>query len=59
MMLFKFFTEKETNISVAVNPNNVLSVKEIGIGTTIYFNNSSQIVIKENYLETVTRLSEQ
>lgn len=58
-MLFKFFTEKETNISVAVNPNNVLSVKEIGIGTTIYFNNSSQIVIKENYLETVTRLSEQ
>lgn len=58
-MLFKYFTDKELNISVAVNPNNVLYVKEIGVGTTICFVDGSYIVVNELYLETVTRLSEQ
>lgn len=58
-MLFKYFTDKDSNISVAVNPNNVLCVKEVDYGTTICFLDNSYIVVNENYLETVTRLSEQ
>lgn len=58
-MLFKYFTEKETNISVAVNPNNVLCVKEVKYGTLILFTDAVFITVNEPYLETVTRLSEQ
>lgn len=58
-MLFKYFTEKETNISVAINPNNVLCVKEVGYGTLILFTDAVFITVNEPYLETVTRLSEQ
>lgn len=58
-MLFKYFTDKDSNNSIAVNPNNVLYVKELGIGTTISFVDGSYVLVKELYLETVTRLSEQ
>lgn len=59
MMLFKYFTDKDSKISVAINPNNVMCVKEIGYGTTICFLDGSYVVVTEGYLETVTRLSEQ
>jgi hypothetical protein len=57
-MLFKYFTDKDSKISIAVNPNNVLCVKEVAYGTTICFVDSSYITVTEAYLETVTRLSE-
>jgi len=58
-MLFKYFTDKDTNKSIAVNPNTVYSIKETGYGTTICFVNDVYITVTESYLETTTRLSEQ
>ena len=58
-MMFKYFTDKDTNQSVAINPQNVLCVKEIGHGTKIIFNDSSYVTVVESQMEAVTRLSEQ
>lgn len=58
-MLMKYFTEKNTNISVAVNPNNVLYVKETKYATELFFIDSSYIAVTDSYLDTVCRLSEQ
>jgi hypothetical protein len=56
--MLKHFTDKDSRISVAVNPNNVMNVKEVGYGTTICFVDSSYIVVTESFLETVARLNE-
>jgi len=56
--MFKYFEDKDSNISVAVNPNLIVCVKETNYGTTIIFNDSSYIVVKQTYLETVARLNE-
>lgn len=57
-MKFKYFTDKDTGKSVAVNPDNVKCVKELGYGTTICFFGGEYITVKEEYMESVTRLSE-
>jgi hypothetical protein len=57
-MLFKYFTDKDVNQSIAVNPENVLCVKETGYGTKIIFTDSSYVTVVESYMESVTRLSE-
>jgi hypothetical protein len=59
MMMFKYFTDKDANQSVAINPQNVLCVKETGYGTKIIFNDGSYVTVVESQMETVTRLSEQ
>lgn len=58
-MLFKYFTEKETNNSIAINPNNVSFVKETTNGAIINFNNGNFVFVADDYMGTVTRLSEQ
>jgi hypothetical protein len=56
--MLKYFEDKDSNISVAINPNSIVCVKETGYGTTILFVDSSYIVVKQTYLETVARLNE-
>jgi L-fucose mutarotase/ribose pyranase (RbsD/FucU family) len=58
-MLFKYFTDKDTNQSIAINPQNVLCVREMGYGTKIIFIDSSYVSVVESQMETATRLSEQ
>jgi hypothetical protein len=57
-MMLKYFTDKDSGISIAVNPNTVYCVKETGYGTTICFVNNVYITVNESYLDTVARLSE-
>jgi hypothetical protein len=56
--MFVYFTDKDAKISVAVNPQNVMCVKDVGYGTTLCFVDSSYVVVTESYLNTVARLSE-
>jgi len=56
--MFYYFTDKDSGISIAVNPDNVYCVKETGYETTICFVNNVYITVKESYLDTVARLSE-
>lgn len=55
--MLKYFIDKDSQISIAINPNNVMCVKEVGYGTTIIFVDSSYVVVTDSYLETVARLS--
>jgi hypothetical protein len=57
-MLFKYFTDKDTNTTVSVNPNRVKYVREMTIGTKIVFDDGSYILVDENFLSVSTRLSE-
>jgi hypothetical protein len=58
-MLFKYFTEKNTNFSIAVNPQNVKYIRELGDGgCMISFNDGKEIKITEKLIDTATRLSE-
>jgi len=56
--MLKYFTDKDSGISIAVNPNAVYCVKETGYGTTICFVNNVYITVNESYLDTIARLSE-
>jgi hypothetical protein len=56
--MLKIFTEKETNVSVAVNTETVRLVREYQGGTKIIFLDSSYISVNESYLETISRLNE-
>jgi hypothetical protein len=56
--MFRYFTDKDSGISIAVNPDNVYCVKETGYGTTICFVNNVYTVVTESYLDTVARLNE-
>lgn len=58
-MLFKYFTEKETKKSVAVNPNTVKYVFDFGLGAQIVFVDGTYLIVEGSYLNTVTILSEQ
>jgi hypothetical protein len=57
-MLFKYFTDKDVNQSVSVNPNRVKYVREMAYGTKIVFDDGSYILVEEDFLSTTTRLSE-
>jgi hypothetical protein len=57
-MKFKYFTNKDTSQSVAVNPDNVKYVKESPIGTTLVFDDGEYILVTDEYMQVVTRLSE-
>jgi hypothetical protein len=56
--MLKYFTDKDAKISVAVNPQNVMCVKEIAYGTAICFVDSSYLVVTDSYLDTVAKLNE-
>jgi len=57
-MTLKFFSEKETNVSVAVNTDAVKYVREFQNATKIIFDDSSYLVVSDTYLEAVARLNE-
>jgi hypothetical protein len=56
--MFKFFTDKETNQSIAINSNRVDYVRDHNLGTKIIFSDRSYLVVSDPYLETVARLNE-
>jgi hypothetical protein len=56
-MMFVYFTDKDSKISIAVNPNTIYCIKETGYGTTICFLNNVYNTVEESYLETVSRLN--
>jgi hypothetical protein len=55
---FKYFTNKDSGRSVAVNPDTVKCVKDSPVGATIVFTDSEYIIVTDNYLDVVSRLSE-
>ena len=57
-MKFKYFTNKDSGQSLAVNPDTVKYVKETPIGATLVFYDGEFIVLNDNYMEVATRLSE-
>ena len=56
--MLKFFTDKDTQQSVAVNPDSIRVVCDLGIGPKIVFIDSSYLVVTEPFLEVVARLNE-
>jgi hypothetical protein len=56
--MLKFFTEKDTRKSVAVNQNNVKYVLDFGLGPKIVFVDGEYIIVADSYLDTVARLNE-
>ena len=56
--MLKIFVEKDTNVSIAVNPENVKFVREFQGGAKIIFGDSSYVNVSESYLETISRLNE-
>ena len=57
-MKFKYFTNKDSGHSVAVNPDAVKYVKDSPIGTTLIFADAEYILVTDEYMQVVTRLSE-
>jgi len=57
-MRFKYFIDKERQMSVAINPDEVYLVEDSPLGTRILFTNNSYILVTESYMMAVTRLSE-
>ena len=56
--MLKIFADKDNNVSVAVNSENVRLVREFQGGTKIIFVDSSYLNVNETYLETISRLNE-
>lgn len=57
-MTLKYFSEKESNASVAVNSDAVKYVREFQGATKIIFDDSSYLIVSDSYLEAVARLNE-
>jgi hypothetical protein len=57
-MKFKYFTNKDSGQSVAVNPDNVKYVKDSTYGTTIVFYDAEIIVVTDSYMDVVARMCE-
>lgn len=56
--MLKYFTDKDTDKSIAINPEAVKFIIEHAGGTKVVFNDSGYIHVTDSYLETVARLSE-
>lgn len=56
--MLKFFTEKNTNLSIAINPNQVVYVLDHIEGTKVTLNDGSCHFVTEDYLIVVSRLNE-
>ena len=56
--MLKYFVDKDTQQSVAVNPEAVRIVREMANGPKIVFNDGSYVIVTDSYLETVSRLNE-
>ena len=56
--MLKMFIDKDTQQSVAINPNSVKFVRETPMGPKIVFNDGSYIIATDSYLEAIGRLNE-
>jgi hypothetical protein len=56
--MLKYFTEKDSNQSYAVNPMYVKYVQDFGMGPKIVFHDGTYVIVTDSYLDTVARLNE-
>ena len=56
--MLKFFVDKDTQQTIAVNPTSVRIVRDTPIGAKITFNDSGYVLVTDSFLEVVTRLNE-
>jgi hypothetical protein len=56
--MLKTFIDKDTQQTIAVNPNSVKIVRDTPIGAKIIFNDSSYVIVTDSYPKVVERLSE-
>jgi hypothetical protein len=57
-MALKFFQDKSTNTSIAVNPDQVIFVADSPAGTIVQLTSQRVLNVVESYLDTVARLNE-
>jgi hypothetical protein len=56
--MFKNFIDKDTQQTIAVNPNSVRIVRDTPIGAKLIFVDSSYVIVTDSYIRVVERLSE-
>jgi hypothetical protein len=58
--MLKTFIDKDTQQTIAVNPNSVKIVRDTPIGAKIIFNDSSSsyVIVTDSYPKVVERLNE-
>jgi hypothetical protein len=56
--MFKNFIDKDTQQTIAVNPNSVKIVRDTPIGAKLFFIDSSYVIVTDSYSKVVERLSE-
>jgi hypothetical protein len=56
--MLKTFIDKDTQQTIAVNPNSVKIVRDTPIGAKIIFIDSSYVIVTDSYSKVVERLSE-
>lgn len=56
--MLKYFVDKDTQQSIAVNPDSVKIVRDTPIGAKILFNDLSYVIVTDSYEATVARLNE-
>jgi len=56
-MAFIYFSEKDTNKSIAINTKNVIFVQPISGGSTLTLVTGGNIFVSDEYLDTVARLN--
>ena len=56
--MLKYFVDKDTKQSIAVNPNAVKIVRDSPVGAKIVLNDGSYVIVTDSYLEVVARLNE-
>lgn len=56
--MLKYFSDKDSGQSVAINQASVKYVRDTSVGPKIVFTDGSYIVVTEEYMEVVSRLSE-
>jgi hypothetical protein len=57
--MFVFATEFETKQSIALNAKNILYIRDAPVGTKVYFNDSSYVIVLDNYLHLFNSLNNQ
>ena len=56
--MLKYFVDKDTQQSVAINPDAVRFVREMAVGPKVVFNDGSYVIVTEGFPETVAKLNE-
>jgi hypothetical protein len=56
--MLKFFTDKDAQQTIAINPALVKFVREFTLGTKVMFADGSYVLVDEPFLDVVARLNE-